>query len=75
MSAASIGELVQAVPLLRRKLPAEPDELNPVPPLAGGITPRRALLSVPEAMLLALIFVRFDPLAVKLPVTLSVPGI
>src|SRR5262249_8637510 len=39
MSEAERGPLVQAVPLLRRKLPAAPGELNPVPPFIAGTMP------------------------------------
>src|SRR5258705_1546257 len=40
MSGAASVELVQVLPLLRRKLPSAPGELRPVPPLLAGTTPR-----------------------------------
>ena len=52
MSEVVNGELVQLVPLLRRKLPVAPGMLNPVPPLSVATTSSRELSSVPVVMLL-----------------------
>src|SRR2546430_2710090 len=39
MSGADSGPVVQALPLLRRKVPAAPGELKPVPPFESGTMP------------------------------------